>query len=163
MPFPSMFLYLFLRHDTLAVLELLCSKPGQNKAKEEGQTESGEDEPRGVIKSAERESWKSAASYSASSVACVSGSLGRELEVWWSRRAAWWETKNRHPRQTALSSDRTQTQACNVMDENSCPSHFKGTNGSLITALYRIFWFRFVVNANVEVLVICLMLPWGCQ
>lgn len=128
-------------------LELSCSKAGKNKASSEQARQKRVERTQRSDKTEETESWKSAVSYTTDSVACVSKGPGRELEVWWSPRAAWWETKNRHPWQTAHSTDRTQTLACNVMDGNSGPSHFKDSNGSLITVLYSIFWFLFVVNA----------------
>lgn len=128
-------------------IEFLCFKPSMNKAIKEQARQNREVQAQRSDKTEENKSWKSAASYSTDSAACVSKSPGRELEVWWSPRAAWWETKNRHPRQTAHSTDRTKTLACNVMDGISGPSHFKDTNGSLITLLYSIFWFLFLVNA----------------
>lgn len=134
----AVFLYLFFR----AGWEPLCfcasnlarTKRAKNRARQNSEVRTQRSD-----KTEENKSWKSAASYSTDSVACVSKGPGRELEVWWSPRAAWWETKNRHPRQTAHSTDRTETLACNVMDGNSGLSHFKDTNGSLITVLYSIF------------------------
>lgn len=132
---------------TVAAHEFLSSKPGKNKEIREQARQNREVWTQRSDKTEENKNWKSVASYSTDPVACVRKGLGRELEVWWSPRAAWWETKNRHPRKTAHSTDRTKTLACNVMDGNSGPSHFKDTNGSLITVLYSIFWFLFVVNA----------------
>lgn len=127
----------------MVALEFLCSKPGKKKASKENARQNREVRTQRSDKTEENKSWKSAASYSTDSVACVSKSPGKELEVWWSPRAAWWETKNRHPRQTAHSTDRTETLACNVMDGISGPSHFKDTNGSLITVLHGITFLFF--------------------